>query len=74
MVKNTLNVGQISEGFVLDQDVYKRQALSEADLGQIKEELTASGYVRRKFTKKKVKLTNKPMHYISCLLYTSRCV
>lgn len=40
-------------------------ALSEADLGQIKEELTASGYVRRKFTKKKVKLTNKPMHYIS---------
>ena len=40
-------------------------ALSEADLGQIKEELTASGYVRRKFTKKKVKLTNKPIHYIS---------
>ena len=30
-------------------------ALSEADLGQIKEELTASGYVRRKFTKKKEK-------------------
>ena len=30
-------------------------ALSEADLGQIKEELTASGYVRRKFTKKKSK-------------------
>lgn len=40
-------------------------ALSEADLAQIKEELTASGYVRRKFTKKKVKLTNKPMHFIS---------
>ena len=30
-------------------------ALNEADLGQIKEELTASGYVRRKFTKKKSK-------------------
>ena len=40
--------------------------LDEADeKAQIKEELTASGYVRRKFTKKKVKLTNKPMHYIS---------
>ena len=40
-------------------------ALSEADLAQIKEELIQSGYVRRKFTKKKVKLTNKPLHYIS---------
>ena len=40
-------------------------ALSEVIWGCIKEELTASGYVRRKFTKKKVKLTNKPMHYIS---------
>ncbi len=40
-------------------------AMSEADLAQIKEELTQSGYVRRKFTKKKVKLTSRPMHYIS---------
>lgn len=40
-------------------------ALNEADLAQIKEELMISGYVRRKFTKKKTKLTNKPMHYIS---------
>ena len=40
-------------------------ALSEADLAQIKEELIQSGYVRRKFTKKKVKLTSKPLHYIS---------
>ncbi len=40
-------------------------ALSEDDLGQIKEELIASGYVRRKNTKKKVKLHNKPMHFIS---------
>ncbi len=40
-------------------------AMNEADLAQIKEELTQSGYVRRKFTKKKVKLTSRPMHYIS---------
>ena len=40
-------------------------AMSEADLAQIKEELTQSGYIRRKYTKKKVKLTSKPLHYIS---------
>lgn len=40
-------------------------ASNEADLAQIKEELMISGYVRRKFTKKKTKLINKPMHYIS---------
>ena len=40
-------------------------ALSEADLAQIKEELIQSGYVRRKFTKKKMKLTSKPLHYVS---------
>ena len=40
-------------------------ALSEADLAQIKEELVESGYIRRKYSKKKVKLTNKPLHYIS---------
>lgn len=40
-------------------------AMNEADLAQIKEELTQGGYIRRKFTKKKVKLTSKPLHYIS---------
>lgn len=40
-------------------------AMSEADLAQIKEELMQSGYIRRKFTKKKAKITSKPMHYIS---------
>lgn len=40
-------------------------ALSEADLAQIKEELIQSGYIRRKFSKKKLKLTSKPLHYIS---------
>ncbi len=40
-------------------------AMNEADLAQIKEELMQSGYIRRKFTRKKVKLTSKPMHYIS---------
>lgn len=40
-------------------------ALSEDDLTQIKEELIESGYIRRIFTKKKVKITSKPFHYLS---------
>lgn len=40
-------------------------ARSEADLAQIKEELIQTGYIRRKYSKKKVKLTSRPMHYIS---------
>lgn len=40
-------------------------ARSESDLAQIKEELTQSGYIRRKFTKKKEKITSKPLHYLS---------
>ena len=40
-------------------------ALEEDDLIQIKEELMETGYVKRKFSKKKVKITSKPFHYIS---------
>lgn len=40
-------------------------ALTEADLIQIKEELMQTGYVRRKYTRKKEKITSRPMHYIS---------
>lgn len=40
-------------------------ALSEEDLVQVKEELTDAGYIRRKYTGKKVKITSKPFHYIS---------
>lgn len=40
-------------------------ALTEDDLAQIKEELIISGYMRRKFIKKKVKIKNQPLHYIS---------
>lgn len=40
-------------------------AMSEADLTQIKEELIQSGYIRRKYTRKKVKITSKPLHFIS---------
>lgn len=40
-------------------------ALSEDDLTQIKEELMEAGYIKRKFTKKKVKIQSKPFHYIS---------
>ena len=40
-------------------------ALYEEDLTQIKEELTESGYIRRKGGAKKQKVTSKPYHYIS---------
>ncbi|MFI3173177.1 MAG: NFACT RNA binding domain-containing protein [Eubacteriales bacterium] len=40
-------------------------ARTEDDLIQIKEELTNVGYVKRKFSKKKVKILSKPLHYIS---------
>ena len=40
-------------------------ALAEEDLVQIKEELTEYGYIRRKYTGKKLKITSKPFHYIS---------
>lgn len=40
-------------------------ALKEEDLAQIKEELTESGYIRRKGSSKKIKITSKPFHYLS---------
>lgn len=40
-------------------------AESEADLNEIKDELMEFGYVRRKKTEKKPKLSNKPLHFIS---------
>lgn len=40
-------------------------ALCEADLAEIKEELTESGYVRRKGGAKKEKVTSRPFHYVS---------
>ena len=40
-------------------------ARTEEDLTEIKEELIGTGYIRRKFTKKKVKITNKPLHFLS---------
>lgn len=40
-------------------------ALKEEDLVQIKEELTESGYIRRKGGGKKAKITSSPFHYIS---------
>lgn len=40
-------------------------ALQEEDLVQIKEELTENGYIRRKGSGKKAKITSKPFHYIS---------
>lgn len=40
-------------------------ALSEDDLVQVKEELTEAGYIRRKYTGKRVKITSRPYHYVS---------
>jgi len=40
-------------------------AMSEDDLAEIKEELISSGLMRRKVTKKKVKIKNTPLHYVS---------
>ena len=40
-------------------------ALTEDDLAGIKEELAESGYIKRKTVRKKVKVKNTPLHYIS---------
>ncbi len=40
-------------------------ALQEEDLVEIKEELTESGYIRRRGGVKKAKVTSKPFHYLS---------
>lgn len=40
-------------------------ALEEEDLVEIKEELMAYGYIRRKYGKKKEKVISKPFHYLS---------
>ena len=40
-------------------------ALHEEDLAEIKEELTQSGYIKRKGHGKKEKITSKPFHYLS---------
>lgn len=40
-------------------------ALHEEDLAEIKEELTESGYIRRRGGGKKQKITSRPFHYIS---------
>ncbi|MBM6853073.1 NFACT family protein [Mediterraneibacter glycyrrhizinilyticus] len=40
-------------------------ALTEDDLAGIKEELTNAGYIKRKFARKKAKIKNTPLHYIS---------
>ncbi len=40
-------------------------AVDEADLVEIKEELTEAGYIKHKTGSKKVKITSKPFHYQS---------
>lgn len=40
-------------------------AILEEDLQEIKEELTDYGYIRRKYTNKKQKITSRPFHYLS---------
>lgn len=38
---------------------------NEDDILQIKEELTEAGYIKKKYSKKKITLKSKPFHYIS---------
>nr|WP_296262867.1 NFACT RNA binding domain-containing protein [uncultured Merdimonas sp.] len=40
-------------------------ALADEDLSQIKEELAASGYIRRRGQKKKARILSHPLHYLS---------
>lgn len=40
-------------------------ALKEEDLTQIREELIACGYIRRRGSVRKVKITSRPFHYLS---------
>lgn len=40
-------------------------AQAEEDLLQINEELAEAGYIRRKYNKKKPKITSRPFHYLS---------
>ncbi len=40
-------------------------ALTEDDLAGIREELVNTGYIKRRFTRKKVKIKNTPLHYLS---------
>lgn len=40
-------------------------AMTEDDLTGIKEELAGAGYIKRRFTRKKPKIKNTPLHYIS---------
>lgn len=40
-------------------------ARAEDDLTQIKEELTGSGYIRRRHTKQKSRFNSRPFHYLS---------
>ncbi len=40
-------------------------ALEENDLAQIREEMIAGGFIKRKGMSKKVKITSKPFHYVS---------
>src|SRR5699024_7907763 len=39
-------------------------ALTEEDLAQIREELAGAGYIRRRFTNKKIRIKNEPPPYI----------
>ena len=40
-------------------------AQNEDDLSQIKEELTSVGFMKKKFSKQKKKISTKPLHYLS---------
>lgn len=60
-IKETLDDIHYLESISTSLDI----ASAEEDLTQIKEELTEAGYIRRRYSKQKVRITSKPFHYIS---------
>ena len=60
-IKETLDDIHYLESISTSLDI----ASAEDDLTQIKEELTEAGYIRRRYSKQKVRITSKPFHYIS---------
>lgn len=60
-IKETLDDIHYLESISTSLDIVS----AEEDLTQIKEELTEAGYIRRRYSKQKVRITSKPFHYIS---------
>lgn len=61
LIKETKDEIEHLESIAASMDIAKQ----EEDLVEIKEELTQSGYIRRRGNSKRVKVTSRPFHFIS---------